>query len=226
MIETSFLVLFLTGLLGGGHCIGMCGGIVTALSLNLPGQRRGFILLAYNAGRMASYVLIGALLGGLAEAGLTLLQLRPLQLALYLLANVMIIGMGLYLAGLSPAVTRIEALGKPVWRRLQPLLAPLLPVRHPGQALLAGALWGWLPCGLVYSASLTALASGSAAHGALAMLAFALGTLPNLLAMGVFASTLKSWLQKRPVRLAAGLAVVGMGLYQLLSHMLQQHPLG
>lgn len=226
MIETSFLVLFLTGLLGGGHCIGMCGGIVTALSLNLPDQRRGFILLAYNAGRMASYVLIGALLGGLAEAGLTLLQLRPLQLALYLLANVMIIGMGLYLAGLSPAVTRIEALGKPIWRRLQPLLAPLLPVRHPGQALLAGALWGWLPCGLVYSASLTALASGSAAHGALAMLAFALGTLPNLLAMGVFASTLKSWLQKRPVRLAAGLAVVGLGLYQLLSHVLRQHPLG
>lgn len=201
----------------------MCGGIVTALSLNLPRQRRGFILLAYNAGRMASYVLIGALLGGLAEAGLTLLQLRPLQLALYLLANLMIIGMGLYLAGLSATVTRIEALGKPVWRRLQPLLAPLLPVRHPGQALLAGALWGWLPCGLVYSASLTALASGSAARGALAMLAFALGTLPNLLAMGVFASTLKSWLQKRPVRLAAGLAVVGMGLYQLLSHLLSQH---
>ncbi|WP_024302379.1 sulfite exporter TauE/SafE family protein [Pseudogulbenkiania sp. MAI-1] len=223
MIETSFLVLFLTGLLGGGHCIGMCGGIVTALSLNLPEQRRGLILLAYNTGRMASYALIGALLGGLAEAGLTLLQLRPLQLGLYLLANVMIIGMGLYLAGLSLAVTRIEALGKPIWRRLQPLLTPLLPVRHPGQALLAGALWGWLPCGLVYSASLTALASGSAARGALAMLAFALGTLPNLLAMGVFASTLKSWLQKRPVRLAAGLAVAGMGLYQLLSHLLSQH---
>ncbi len=201
----------------------MCGGIVTALSLNLPEQRRGLILLAYNTGRMASYALIGALLGGLAEAGLTLLQLRPLQLGLYLLANVMIIGMGLYLAGLSLAVTRIEALGKPIWRRLQPLLTPLLPVRHPGQALLAGALWGWLPCGLVYSASLTALASGSAARGALAMLAFALGTLPNLLAMGVFASTLKSWLQKRPVRLAAGLAVAGMGLYQLLSHLLSQH---
>lgn len=224
MIETSFLVLFLAGLLGGGHCIGMCGGIVTALSLNLPEQRRGFILLSYNIGRMASYVLIGALLGGLAQAGLSLLQVRPLQIGLYLLANVMIIGVGLYLAGLSPAITRIEAIGKPVWRRLQPLLAPLLPIRHPGQALLAGALWGWLPCGLVYSASLTALASGSAARGALVMLAFALGTLPNLLAMGLFANTLKRWLQKRPVRLIAGLAVVGMGVYQLLSHLLPQHP--
>ncbi len=216
MIETSFWVVFLAGLLGGGHCMGMCGGIVAALTLNLPPhQRRWTIMLAYNAGRIGSYVLIGALLAGLAGAGLTLLAANPAQTALLVLANLMLIAMGLYLAGLSRAITNMESLGRPVWRRIQPLTARLLPIRHWPAALLAGALWGWLPCGLVYSASLSALATGSAPQGALMMLAFGLGTLPNLLLMGVFADTLRLWMQKRPVRLIAGLAVAGMGVYRL-----------
>lgn len=216
MIETSYWVLFLAGLLGGGHCIGMCGGIVTALTLNLPDNRqRWLILLSYNVGRLASYTLIGILLGGLAEAGLSLLTTRPFQLALLLLANLMLIAMGLYLAGFSRAITMIESLGRPIWARLQPWVARLLPVRHAGSALLAGMIWGWLPCGLVYSASLSALATGSALHGGGAMLAFGLGTLPNLLLIGVFADTLRQWIQKRPVRLTAGLVVAAMGVYRL-----------
>ncbi|MBV8680089.1 MAG: sulfite exporter TauE/SafE family protein [Aquitalea sp.] len=217
MLETSFWIIFLAGLLGGGHCMGMCGGIVTALTLNLQaGQRRWLIMLSYNCGRIGSYVLIGMLLGGLAEAGLTLLSARPAQMALLVVANLMLIAMGLYLAGLSAAITTLEKLGRPVWVRLQPLLARLLPIRHARAALLAGMLWGWLPCGLVYSASLSALASGHATQGGLLMLAFGLGTLPNLLLMGVFADTLRSWIQKKPVRLLAGLLVAGMGLMRLL----------
>ncbi|MBV8048851.1 MAG: sulfite exporter TauE/SafE family protein [Paludibacterium sp.] len=214
MIETSLMVIFLAGLLGGGHCIGMCGGIVAALTLPLPRDKSRFVmLLGFNAGRLASYTLIGTLLGGL--AGAALLRAHPLQLGLYLLADLMIIAIGLYLAGLSAFVTRIERLGQPVWRRLQPLARRLLPIRHPGQAVMAGALWGWVPCGLVYSAGLSALASGHALDGALVMLCFGLGTLPNLLAMGLFAEALKTKLQQKAVRTVAGLAVAALGAAQL-----------
>ena len=95
------------------------------------------------------------------------------------------------------------------------LMKRLLPVRSPLGALGVGMLWGWLPCGLVYSASLTAMASGSAAGGATGMLAFALGTLPNLLAMGAFAEGLRGWLTRLWVRRVAGMAVVAMALWQL-----------
>ncbi|OWY39931.1 hypothetical protein CEK28_04090 [Xenophilus sp. AP218F] len=217
MIETNFWILFLAGLLGGGHCVGMCGGIVTALTLQRGGGApRWPILAGYNLGRIASYCLIGALLGGLAGGGLGLGGARPYQIALMILANLMLVAMGLYLAGWSNAVSALEGLGRPIWRRIQPRVARLLPIRRPGHAVLVGALWGWLPCGLVYSASLSALATGSAGRGGLAMLAFGLGTLPNLLLMGAFAETLRQWAQKRPVRLAAGLGVAGMGLYNLL----------
>ena len=217
MLETSFWVIFLAGLLGGGHCMGMCGGIVTALTLNLPaGQQRWKIMLSYNSGRLLSYVSAGVLLGGLAEAGLSLIATRPAQMALLVLANLMLIAMGLYLAGLSSAITTLERIGRPVWSKLQPLLARLLPIHSAKTALLAGMLWGWLPCGLVYSASLSALASGKAVQGGLLMLAFGLGTLPNLLLMGVFADTLRQFIQQKPVRLLAGLLVAGMGLSRLL----------
>jgi len=216
MLETSWLAMFVVGLLGGGHCVGMCGGIVTALSFGLPAsQARWPYLLCYNIGRLGSYTLIGALLGALAGSGLSLLQLHPLQVALYILANLMLIGMGLYLAGISAIIGKVERLGAPLWRYIQPRLAKHLPIRSPWQALLTGSLWGWMPCGLVYSASLTALASGTLSSGALLMLAFGLGTLPNLLAMGVFATRLKALLQKRPVRLTAGLAVIGIAVFRL-----------
>jgi sulfite exporter TauE/SafE len=91
-----------------------------------------------------------------------------------------------------------------------------LPVRSLAGALAVGAVWGWLPCGLVYSASISALASGSAWHGAGLMLAFGLGTLPNLLLMGVFADGLRRWMQQRPIRLAAGLGVAGIGIWRLI----------
>ncbi|GGY19297.1 sulfite exporter TauE/SafE family protein [Paludibacterium paludis] len=216
MIETGFLVLFLSGLLGGGHCVGMCGGVAAALSLNMPkGARRLPLLLGYNAGRIGSYVAVGALLGALSQAGLSMAATRPWQITLYLLANTMILLLGLYLAGLSTLVTRVERLGRPLWARLQPLVARLLPIRSVPGALAAGAVWGWLPCGLVYSASLSALATGNWLKGAGIMLAFGLGTLPNLLAMGLFAETVRRYLQKRPVRLIAGLAVTGIGAVQI-----------
>jgi sulfite exporter TauE/SafE len=216
MIDTSLFVLFIAGLLGGGHCIGMCGGIVAALSLQSPAAgKRWMMLLGYNLGRICSYILIGALMGALGS--ILLNRTHTLQLVLYLLANLMIMAIGLYLAGLSRAVSLIEQLGKPVWRRLQPWVKKLLPVQTLAQATLAGALWGWVPCGLVYSASLSAMASGSAMTGALSMASFALGTLPNLLAMGMFAAQLRRALQNASIRLSAGLLVTATGCWQLLA---------
>ncbi|KPC55441.1 sulfite exporter TauE/SafE family protein [Amantichitinum ursilacus] len=206
---------FLAGLLGGGHCFGMCGGIVTAFSLQLPPGPRLKYYLGFNFGRIAGYALIGVLAGALGSIP-ALISLQGLKTALFVLANLLLIGMGLYMAGWSTWVARLEMAGRPVWRKVQPLLARLLPVRHWYQTPLIGALWGWLPCGLVYTASLGALASGSPGRGALTMLVFGLGTLPNLLLIGFAASATGSLLRKQFVRRAAGILLILFALYQLI----------
>jgi len=216
MIELSLLSAFLVGLLGGGHCVGMCGGIVGAVSLTLPGKHpRLAYLLAYNGGRIASYGLAGALAGLLGASSLVLNHLLPVEQGLYLLANLMLVALGLYLAGFWQGVLLLERAGGVLWRRLQPYTKTLVPLRSPWHALLLGGLWGWLPCGLVYSVLVAALASGSALQGASLMLAFGAGTLPALLAMGMAAVRLKSVLQQRWVRRVSGCLVLGFGLYGL-----------
>jgi sulfite exporter TauE/SafE len=216
MTEYSLLALFVTGLLGGTHCVGMCGGIVAAISMQLPGQgTRLSYHFAYNAGRILSYAVAGGLAGAVGASTLLLEGMWPVQQVLYALANLMLVMLGLYLAGLWQAVTQIERLGGLLWRRIQPLSKALLPVRNPAQAFLLGTLWGWLPCGLVYSVLITALASGSAISGMTAMLAFGLGTLPNLIAMGLFAQQLQAFTRHLWVRRAAGLLVAGFGVWGL-----------
>ena len=215
--DITLLTLFLIGFFGGGHCVGMCGGLSSAFALQLPPHiKRFWLIVLLNAGRISSYITIGVLLGLLGQIGISLDQTRWLQNGLFVAANVLLLFLGLYLAGLSTLATKVESLGRPVWRRLNPLLGRLLPIQSVPACFGVGLLWGWLPCGLVYSASLYALGSGSAAQGGLYMLAFALGTLPNLLAMGFFAGQLKSFLQHRSIRLAAGLLVAGWALWHLL----------
>ncbi len=214
--DITLFTLFLIGFFGGGHCVGMCGGLSSAFALQLPPHiKRFWLILLLNTGRISSYVSIGLLLGALGQIGISLDQTRWLQNGLFVAAHILLLLLGLYLAGLSHAATKVESLGRPIWRRLNPLLNKLLPIQSIPACFGVGLLWGWLPCGLVYSASLYALGSGSAAKGGLYMLAFALGTLPNLLAMGFFAVQLKNVLQKRSVRLAAGLLVVAWAAWQL-----------
>lgn len=217
MYASTLFTLFLLGLFGGTHCAGMCGGLSSAFALQLPpGLNRFGLITLLNAGRLCGYILIGALMGALSQAGSVLHQSYPLQMALFAAANLLLLFTGLYLAGLSALSARIEQLGRPLWRRLNPLLSRLLPLRSPQACFAAGLIWGWLPCGLVYNASLYALGSGSAAHGALYLAAFGLGTLPNLLVIGTFAAQLRPFLQHRGVRLCAGLAVSAWAAYQLL----------
>lgn len=209
--------LFLIGFLGGGHCIGMCGGLSSAFALQLPaGLNRFGLIVLLNLGRVSSYIFIGAVLGALGQFGISLDKTHTLQMVLLVAANILLLLIGLYLAGISAFVRHIESVGKPVWRTLNPILNRLLPLRSIPACFAVGLLWGWLPCGLVYSASIYALGSGSALSGAALMAAFALGTLPNLLTMGYFAGSLKKFLQHRTVRLIAGLTVAAWAVWQLL----------
>ncbi|MCX8145416.1 MAG: sulfite exporter TauE/SafE family protein [Azovibrio sp.] len=213
MPESVFLALFLVGLLGGSHCVGMCGGIVGALSLG--GPQRFTLHLAYNLGRILSYGLAGALVGALGAGSMALAEQLPLRLVLMVFANLMLVALGFYLLGATRALAVTEQIGQKLWRRIQPFGKRFLPVRSVAQAFPLGLLWGWLPCGLVYSALATALGAGSALAGALQMLAFGLGTLPNLLLAGLLLARFRDWAQKPWVRGLAGLSILLFGLYGL-----------
>jgi uncharacterized protein len=215
MPDSGYLALFLVGLLGGTHCVGMCGGIVGALSMGAPG--RWSMHLAYNAGRILSYTAAGAAVGALGAASMSLEGQMPVRLVLYLLANLMLVALGLYLLGVTRALAFTERAGQHLWRRLQPLTRRFLPARTIGQALPLGLLWGWLPCGLVYSALASSLTAGSASRGALLMLLFGLGTLPNLLLAGILFARLNEFVRRPVVRTLSGLLVLGFGLYGLLA---------
>ena len=220
MLSTSFFALFLVGLLGGTHCVGMCGGIVGALSM---GGGRWSLHLACNTGRILSYGLAGALAGALGAASLGLAGQTTARLVLYVFANLMLVALGLYLLGVTGALALTEKAGQKLWRRIQPLTRRFLPARTVAQALPLGLLWGWLPCGLVYGALASALSAGSAWHGAGLMLAFGLGTLPNLLLAGVVLGRFNHFVRNVWVRRISGILVLGFGVYGLFGvrHLLQ-----
>jgi sulfite exporter TauE/SafE len=137
----------------------------------------------------------------------------PARLILYFIANLMLVALGLYLLGLTRALAFTERAGQKLWRHLQPLTRRFLPARTVAQAFPLGLLWGWLPCGLVYSALASALTAGSASRGGLMMLAFGLGTLPNLLLAGMVLARLNEFVRRPVVRTVSGLLVLGFGLY-------------
>lgn len=216
MLELAPLLVsaLILGLLGGGHCLGMCGGLMGALTLAILQEqrsRRFRLLLAYNLGRILSYATAGLLieLAGWAVAN------SPAAMFMRVLAGLLLISMGLYLAGWWSGLTHIESLGRGLWRYIQPVANRLLPVSSLPRALLLGTLWGWLPCGLVYSTLLWAASQGNALDSALLMLAFGLGTWPVLLATGLAAERVTALLRKRSVRVAGGLLVILFGIWTL-----------
>ena len=220
--EASYFTAFLVGLFGGVHCVGMCGGIVGALSFGLPDdirqQPRRMLpyLLAYNLARISSYTLAGILLGGISALALQLVAINQFQQALLVFAGIFMILLGLYVGGWWPVLLRLEQAGGLIWRRIEPLGRRFMPVRSVRQAFMLGLVWGWLPCGLVYSVLIWAIASGGPLEGGLLLLSFGLGTLPNLLAMGLFAATLSRWVRYPWVRWLAGAAIIIFGVVQIL----------
>ena len=218
LLGVTLAAAFAGGLVGGGHCAGMCGGIVHALcaSSGRPGSAPVLrYLLGYNAGRLASYACAGALAGALGQAGLLTRAVPLLQPLMFALASIMLVVLGLYLAGAMPIMTRIEAAGAWLWRGIQPWSRHMLPVTSLRRALGLGVLWGWLPCGMVYAVLLTALGLGSWWQGAAIMLAFGFGTLPNLLGIGLLWRQLDRLRRARAPRVLAGFAVALFGIYGL-----------
>lgn len=220
-MTSSYLLAFVVGLLSALHCVGMCGGVVGALSYSLPERIRddwprfAAFTLAYNLGRVLSYALAGALFGTLGGVVIEAGSRFWLQDLLRWLAAAIMVGIGLYISGWFPRFSRLERIGEPLWRWLQPIGRRLLPVTTLPRALVYGAVWGWLPCGLVYSMLLSTPAQGEPLAGAVYMALFGAGTLPVMLGTGLFAGRLYRFTGDRRLRVVSGLAVVALGLFAL-----------
>ncbi len=225
-VEASYFAAFIAGLLGGIHCVGMCGGIVGALTFGIdsdsqsaphPKKELYHYLIAYNSGRLLSYTFAGLLVGGISMLATNLPVLHNIQFALQIFAAFFMIALGLYIGGWWVGLRKIEKAGGVIWKRIEPISRKLIPVKSPFQALILGSLWGWLPCGLVYSILFWSISTGSAIEGGLLMLSFGLGTLPMLLAMGFFAAGLTSFIRKNWVRYLAGGIIISFGIFSLFN---------
>jgi uncharacterized protein len=210
----------LMGFLGSSHCVVMCGGVVAMSCSALPLARRGTLraqlpyVLSYNAGRIASYAAAGALVGAVGAGLGTFGPVSHALLVLRLVAGLMMIAVGFYLAGWGRPLRWMERAGEPMWRRIAPLARKLVPVRTPWQAAALGLVWGWMPCGLVYAALAASVTSGSSLGGAVTMGAFGLGTLPMLVAMGS-AAALVTRLARSRLRFATAVAIALFGFAQV-----------
>lgn len=210
--SVTFVSAFVVGVLGAVHCVGMCGGIAGMLSIGtekLSVRMRLLRTFAYNTGRITSYAAAGAIagvagqtMGGLLPHGTA----RPLAMSI---SAVFAVLLALYLMGWGGTLLRLERFGGRLWQYLKPAGQRFIPARSLKQAFGLGLVWGWLPCGLVYTAVAWALVSGSPARGALLMLGFGLGTLPALVGMGMAGSWILAWRDRPLVRYTAGVVLVG-----------------
>lgn len=215
----SLLQLFsfiLIGLLSGAHCAGRCSGMTGAINASLrPHANRRPLWLAMTAGRLLSYMLAGSMAGLLGHLLLhPALAPQAMRLLLILLSGLMLVLMGISIAGRPAVIAWTERLGRPLWQVLQPAWRRSLPPVTRWRALHAGMLWGWLPCGLVYSVLISAIASAHPQTGALTMLAFGLGTVPNLLTIAWISGKWRHHFQNPRIRLGSGLLIILAGLQQ------------
>jgi sulfite exporter TauE/SafE len=237
-MSLDFFSAFIIGLIGSGHCIAMCGGITTMLTSAIPNNKydnnqqipvnaangvrsknttdssKTMLVFCYNLGRIASYSVLGAIVGftgsiAAKNIGLPLASLR-------IISAIFVILLGLYLGQWLMWLNRIEALGKRLWKHISPLASHVIPVNTPLKALGLGAIWGWLPCGLVYSTLTWALASRSIIDGASIMFFFGLGTLPALITLSVGFESIKNILVNPVLRKIMALSLILFGVYSFI----------
>lgn len=218
MIESlaSLATLFALGLLGSGHCVAMCGGLAVGLGSAADRGSESGIALGYTLGRILSYSFAGALVAALGYWGHTYLALGP---ALKVFAGLIVVLMGLYIADWWKFLVHLEKLGAYLWRFIQPLGRYWLPVTSIPRALALGALWGWLPCGLVYTALAYSATAADPLVGAVMMAAFGLGTAPAMLLAGLFPGGVRQKLTNRQGRRIAGAAMIIFGLWSLSTNL-------
>lgn len=219
---TSYLVAFAMGIATSMHCVGMCGSIIGTLTLSLsPDVRNSKKLLMpfvfnYNIGRITSYTLAGTIAGvveSFIPAPFTEINgYRVLQI----ISAVIMASSGLYIAGWLPRFAYIEKMGIHIWKTLEPYGRKLIPVKDPIQAFLFGMVWGWLPCGLVYTALALALATGDISKSALTMFAFGLGTLPAVMGVGIMTGSLTRLSRMQRFKQAVGLFMILLALLAAL----------
>ena len=212
---------FLLGFFSTLHCIGMCGGIIGALSLSLPAEIRNHkpklftFVLSYNLGRIISYSTAGLVAGAIGTSALQSAGFDQGHAILRFIGVAMMIAIGLYLTGWLPQLASVEKIGIPIWKRLEPIGRELVPVASLPKALAYGLIWGWLPCGLVYFVLIWALTAGDAIQGALIMLAFGLGTLPTLITAGFMTSWITRFAHSARARQVVGLLIIAMAIGSL-----------
>lgn len=225
----SFTSAFLLGLFSTVHCIGMCGGIIGALSLSLPVEIRHhkprllLFVTTYNIGRLLSYTLAGLIAGAIGTGVLASTGFDQGHVVLQYIGVAMMVAIGIYLAGWLPQLAIIEKIGVPLWQKLEPIGRKLLPVTSLPKALAYGVIWGWLPCGLVYFVLIWALTAGDALRGALMMLAFGLGTLPTLLTAGFMTSWVTRFARNPTARTIVGVLIIAMAIGSLFIPMEHHH---
>ncbi|MGD9486583.1 MAG: sulfite exporter TauE/SafE family protein [Calditrichaceae bacterium] len=215
---------FLIGLLGSfSHCIGMCGGFIMAYSLKLPplnlssGSFRNrlnnlFPHLLYNSGRILTYTFLGEVFGLLGSTIGVVLAIRDFQGILQIFAGVVMLLMGLDLAGILRGFSPESFPGFGYFRKLVDYLLNRLDRKN---VFVLGIVLGFIPCGLVYSVGAAAAATGSVWKGALVMMVFGIGTMPALILIGLTANLFSAKLKHRMFRLAA-LIVVLLGALTFL----------
>ncbi len=217
----DYFSMFLLGLFGTGHCLGMCGPLVVAL----PGRyERWQAHLIYHLGRLATYTLMGALFGGVGRGVIWFFGLAPPQAILWTGRLQLLLSVPVALFLLFMGLTRLGLLEEPYWLALampkkipgyETVLSNVLNRRNMLWLLGMGLLLGLLPCGLSYGAFARALAGGGMGPGALLTAAFGLGTLPGLLLLGTGAATLFHRFRSQ-MEIISGLIMIGMAVSLLL----------
>ncbi len=215
--DLSVAAAFVAGVAGSMHCVAMCGGLAGAFGMRARSAggnaRHAFLHAAlYQAGRLASYALAGALCGMFGGVLLGAMDLAGVTVWLRVVVGVLLVLLGMQVALGWRLLAPIEKAGAHVWRRISPL-AQYLPGGGIAQPLLMGMLWGWLPCGLVYSMLLLGVLGGNGSHGALIMLAFGAGTLPSMLSSTLLASQLSRVAAQQCARALAGAVLILFGMW-------------
>lgn len=227
ILENALFTALLMGFFGSTHCVAMCGGIVGMLSQADSGSgliKTSTTAIAYNVGRVVSYSAIGLLAGTIGMLAFKSIDSASLYTFSRIFTGVFMLAFGFYLLGWWNFLTYLEKKGQFLWKKISPLTKRLLPIRSAHHAFLIGLLWGWLPCGLVYSAVAWSLSSSSPIDGALLMLFFGLGTLPTLLTMGIASQKLAQIKSSVLVRNISGGIIIVFAIMHLFSiSFLQTH---
>lgn len=215
--DLTLVAAFVAGVSGSVHCIAMCGGLTSAFGMRARahgGTARNAFLHAslYQLGRIVSYMLAGAVCGAFGGLLLRFIDLAGITVWLRVIAGLLLMMLGLQLLWGWRLLRPLETAGARVWRRLAPL-AKHLPAAGMPQAFMLGALWGWLPCGLVYSMLMLGVLGGSSGHGALVMLAFGVGTLPSMLSSSLLASQVARAASQQGLRAVTGALMIVFGMW-------------